>query len=136
MPRRRPRPWQPDRPGRGRPAPRASGGGGSRSRRLDLHGYDVATAVDIALRVVREAYDNGYLEVEVLHGARDVVDPVHPGEGRGGIKWELRRMLDRGQFDAWVSGADALEGSIRFRLRNNPRQRPERWSDVPPPTRG
>ena len=105
-------------------------------RQLNLHGYDVATAVDLTVRTVREAYDNGYPLVEVLHGARDVVDPVHPGEGRGGIKWELRRMIDRGQFDAWVSGVEALEGRIRFQVRNNPKQRPERWSDLPPPGRG
>ena len=133
MPRRRPRPWQPERGGRGRPAPRV---GTTRVRQLNLHGYDVATAVDLTVRTVREAYDNGYPLVEVLHGARDVVDPVHPGEGRGGIKWELRRMVDRGQFDTWVTGAEALEASIRFQVRNNPRQRPERWSDLPPPGRG
>jgi hypothetical protein len=132
MPRRRPRPWQPERPGRGRPTPRPGAGGGARVRRLDLHGYDVVTAVDIALLAVREGYENGYLAVEVVHGARDVVDAVGAGEGRGGIKWELRRMVERGQFSQWAE-ADVQEGSIRFRLRNNPRHRPERWSDLPPP---
>jgi hypothetical protein len=105
-------------------------------RRLDLHGYDVVTAIDIAVVTVREAYDNGYLAVEVLHGARDVVEPVQAGEGRGGIKWELRRMVDRGQFQAWTSAVDLLEGSIRFRLRNNPRQQSEHWTEFPPPGRG
>jgi hypothetical protein len=123
MPRRRPR---------RQPAPTAAGG----VRRLDLHGYDVATAIDVTLLTLKEAYENGYRQVDVLHGSRDVVHPVDPGEGRGGIKWELRRMIDRGQFDTWVSGADVMEGSVHFRLRNNPRMRSERWTDLTPPRRG
>lgn len=126
MSRRRPRPWQS--PPSGRPT-RATAPAGV--RRVDLHGYDVLTAVDVTLLTLREAYANGCRVVEVSHGARDVVQPVAAGEGRGGIKWELRRMLDRGQFDEYVSGAEALEASIRFLVRPNPRQRPERWSDLP-----
>jgi hypothetical protein len=129
MPRRRPRPWQPERSGRGRPAPSGAAAG---VRRLDLHGYDVATAVDLTVLTLREAYQNGYRQVDVLHGSRGVVHPVDPGEGRGGIKWELRRMIDRGQFDAWADSAEVMEGSVRFRMRKNPRMRSERWTELPP----
>lgn len=107
-----------------------------RVRSLDLHGYDIVTAIDVTVTTLREAYENGYQSVDVRHGSRDVVDPVQPGEGRGGIKWELRRMIDRGQFDTWVSGADVMESGVRFHIRNNPRQRSEHWTDLPPRNRG
>ena len=131
MPRRRGRPWQSDAPRR---PPRGPGSG--RVRRLDLHGYDVATAVDLVLLTIREAYENGYQGVEAIHGAGDVVDPVHPGEGRGGIKWELRRMVDHGAFGPYCAAVEPMSGSISFVLRPNPRQRAERWSNLPPPRRG
>ena len=107
-----------------------------RVKLLDLHGYDVLTAVDLTLTTVREAFENGYAEVDVRHGARDVVDPVEPGEGRGGIKWELRRMIRGGHFDTWTDTVDVMEGGVRFLIRNNPRQRREHWSPLPRRTRG
>ncbi|HEY7201452.1 MAG TPA: hypothetical protein VIC57_14625, partial [Candidatus Dormibacteraeota bacterium] len=59
-----------------------------RRRVEDLHGLDVLTAVRFAVIRVREAYDNGYDEIELLHGSADVRAPV--ADGRGRIKWELR----------------------------------------------
>jgi hypothetical protein len=102
---------------------------------VDLHGYDVLTATDVALLRTSEAHANGYAVVELLHGAADVSVPVAAGAGRGAIKWELRRMLEQGQFNAFVAGAELLEGMMRLRLRPNPRPRPERFSDAPPRTR-
>ena len=129
MPRRPTRPWQ--RPG----PPRKEPPRGRRAYRLDLHGFDVLTACDTALLFTREAYANGYHQIELVHGARDVVEPVQGGEGqRGGIKWELRRMLDHGQFDAFCRRQDshAMEGSIVLALRANPQPRSERWPAMPP----
>ena len=103
-----------------------------RSRRVDLHGYDVLTAVDFALEQTAEAYANGYASIELLHGAADVTQPVAAGEGRGGIKWELRRMLERGQFNTYTQGSELLEGMMRLRLRPNPKPRSESWSPPPP----
>jgi hypothetical protein len=60
---------------------------------------------------------------------------VAAGEGRGAIKWELRGMLDRGEFSALVASSERMEGSLRLRLRPNPRPRPERWTPPPPPSR-
>ncbi|MHB8509328.1 MAG: hypothetical protein ACYDGR_11865 [Candidatus Dormibacteria bacterium] len=117
-----------------RPGPR-----GARVRRLDLHGYDVLTATELANLTVREAYQNGYQAVELLHGAADVVEPVKGGEGRGGIKWELRRMLDEGRFDEFCRSRQdhqLLEGMLRLMLRNNPQPRSESWSAMPPRNRG
>ena len=39
---------------------------------------------------IAEAYGNGYDSIELIHGAGDVNEPVE--EGRGRIKWELRRL--------------------------------------------
>jgi hypothetical protein len=42
----------------------------------DMHGLDVLTAVRLAVTRIREAYENGYDEVELVHGAPDVREPV------------------------------------------------------------
>ncbi|MFN2465503.1 MAG: hypothetical protein ABR598_04475 [Candidatus Dormibacteria bacterium] len=128
MPRRPTRPWQRPGPPGGQPAR------GRRAYRLDLHGYDVATACELAQQFTREAYANGYHTIELVHGARDVTEPVRAGEGRGGIKWELRRMFDHGQFDAFCRRQDShlMEGSITLALRANPQPRSERWPTMPP----
>ncbi|MEA2646961.1 MAG: hypothetical protein QOE92_2044, partial [Chloroflexota bacterium] len=123
MPRRRGRPWQSDAPRRPSRTP-----GAGRVRRVDLHGYDVLTAVAVVETTLREAYENGYQAVEAIHGAADVVQAVQPGEGRGGIKWELRRMADRGAFNGLCATIDQMPGSITFTIRANPRQRSERWT--------
>ena len=130
MPRRRPRPWQND--PRPRPAP---GGRSGRIRHLDLHGHDVLSAIDLARLTVEEAYANGYQAVEIVHGARDVASHVAAGDGRGAIKWELRAMLERGEFDALISSSEVMEASLRLRLKPNPQPRAERWTQPPPPSR-
>jgi hypothetical protein len=81
---------------------------------------------------VSEAYANGYQAVEILHGARDVTSHVAGGEGRGGIKWGLRGMLERGEFNAQVASSQVMEGSLRLELKPNPKPRAERWT--PPPS--
>ena len=43
---------------------------------------------------IAEAYGNGYDSIELIHGAGDVNEPVE--EGRGRIKWELRRLASGG----------------------------------------
>jgi hypothetical protein len=127
MPRRRPRPWQSE--PRSRPEPRRRSAG--RVRRLDLHGYDVLTALDLARLTVEEAYANGYQAVEILHGARDVTSHVAGGEGRGGIKWGLRGMLERGEFKALVASSQVMEASLRLELKPNPQPQTERWTNSP-----
>lgn len=101
---------------------------------VDLHGHDVLTAVDLARQRVKEAYDNGYQAVELLHGAGDVTAPVETGRGR--IKWALRRMVEDGELDGFITtGRTWLKaGSIVLYLRPNPRARRERWAPEPPRT--
>ena len=93
---------------------------------------DVLTAVRHAMTRTREAYENGYDEIEFLHGASDVREPVAGGRGR--IKWELRNLLDRGRLDAWARRDESWPraSSLVVALRRNPRPRRETWSPAPP----
>ena len=102
-----------------------------RRRVEDLHGLDVRTAVQFAITRVREAYENGYDEIEFQHGASDVSAPV--ADGRGRIKWELRGLLERGQLDRWCRSEDSWPraSSLLVALRRNPRPRRESWSPAP-----
>lgn len=103
-----------------------------RTLSVDLHGHDVLTAVDLAALRVREAYDNGYEAVELVHGAADVSEPVESGRGR--IKWALRQRVEEGRFDGYIErGRTWLKaGSILLYLKRNPRAQRERWSAEPP----
>lgn len=103
-----------------------------RTLTVDLHGHDVLTAVDLAVRRVAEAYGNGYESVELIHGAAEVEEPVDAGRGR--IKWELRRAARGGVFNRWTDPARTWEkaASLVLQVRANPRARPESWSSEPP----
>ena len=85
---------------------------------------------------MEEAYRNGYEEVELLHGAGDVHEPVE--EGRGRIKWELRRLHDSGGFDRWAdrSNSWAKTTALLLRLRANPAAQSESWRAAPRPRHG
>jgi hypothetical protein len=98
---------------------------------VDLHGHDVKTAVRLALTRVAEAYSNGYDSIELIHGAADVEEPVE--EGRGRIKWELRRLASGGAFDRFIQPDRTWlkSGAIVLTLRRNPRARRNSWEDEP-----
>jgi hypothetical protein len=102
-----------------------------RRRIEDLHGFDVLAAVQLAMSRVREAYENGYDEIELLHGAADVREQVSGGRGR--IKWALRDLLDSGRLDRWCIREDSWPraASLVLTLRRNPRPRRETWSPAP-----
>lgn len=104
-----------------------------RDLQVDLHGYDVLGALELAEQRVHEAYENGYGTVELLHGAGDVAEPVEQGRGR--IKWALRRLVEEGRFHGYcVADKTWLKaGSIVLYLKPNPRPRRENW--VPEPRR-
>jgi hypothetical protein len=105
-----------------------------RKATIDLHGHDVRTAVRLALTRVGEAYNNGYESIELIHGAGDVGEPVE--EGRGRIKWELRRLAAGGAFDRFADPDRTWlkDGSIVLILRRNPQARRNAWAAEPPRT--
>jgi hypothetical protein len=102
-----------------------------RQATVDLHGHDSRTAVRLALTRVAEAYSNGYESIELIHGAGDVNEPVE--EGRGRIKWELRRLAAGGGFDRFAQPDRTWlkSGSMVLYLRRNPRARRNAWSTEP-----
>src|SRR5258708_36233918 len=93
VPGRRPRPGQAE--NRPRPGPKNSG----RVRRVDLHGYDVRTALEGAFRSVQDAYANGYDAVELLHCARDETRHVASDGSRGANQWQLLATLQHGEVN-------------------------------------
>lgn len=103
-----------------------------RTLKVDLHGHDVLTAVDLAALRVREAFDNGYEAVELLHGAADVAEPVETGRGR--IKWALRQVVEDGSYDGYIERDRTWlkAASVVLYLKRNPRARSERWRPEPP----
>ncbi|GAC1658743.1 MAG: hypothetical protein NVS9B1_19340 [Candidatus Dormibacteraceae bacterium] len=105
-----------------------------RTQKVDLHGHDVLSALDLAALRVREAYENGYGAVELMHGAGDVAEPVESGRGR--IKWALRQEVAEGRLDGYIQRDQTWlkAGSIVVYLKRNPRPRPERWAPDPPRT--
>ncbi|MDQ6773792.1 MAG: hypothetical protein M3024_12525, partial [Candidatus Dormibacteraeota bacterium] len=102
-----------------------------RRRTEDLHGFDVLTGLDFALVRVREAYENGYDEIELKHGAADVHERA--SEGRGRIKWGLRDLLESGRLDRWARRGESWPraASLVVALKRNPSPRPEIWSPSP-----
>ena len=102
-----------------------------RRRQEDLHGFDVMTAMDFAVTRAREGWENGYDEIELVHGAADVQQRVEDGRGR--IKWGLRELLDSGRLDPWAIRERSWPkaGSLIIALKRNPSPRPERWSAAP-----
>jgi len=85
----------------------------------------------VALARVEDAYRNGYDEIELLHGAGDVHEPVEDDRGR--IKWELRRLHDAGRFDAWADRRNSWPKAtaLLLILRPNAAARSERWGSDP-----
>jgi hypothetical protein len=102
----------------------------SRKLTLDLHGHDARTALDLARTRVAEAWRNGYQEVELLHGAAYVQAPGGP---RGKIKFGLRRMVEEGEFDAFIDRTRTWlrSDAIVLYLKPNPRAARQRWSPAP-----
>jgi len=104
---------------------------------LDLHGYTVREAVELADKKVREAWENGYDHITLIHGCPDVRHWRQAEEwGRGGIKWELRGYLACGDWKDYVyyrrSKKHKVDGGyMTLAVKPNPTPNvPERWSPV------
>jgi len=110
--------------------------------RLDLHGYDVHTAVELSEACAAAAWEHGFERLTILHGARRSTSPadVH-ADGRGAIKWAVRNALAEGLFDRWAlpprsqqhrRGSRASETSIALRPNDDPHPQAE-WPVIPQP---
>lgn len=99
---------------------------------VDLHEYTHRTALILAREKVREAYEHGYKTIRLIHGATN----VQARDGGGGIKFALRDMLKRGEFNAWAESRDSKEHRVRdasivLALRRNPAPVDEKWREMP-----
>ena len=73
---------------------------------VDLHGYTLWSAIEVAHAAVQAAWERGYESVRLVHGAR-MAHHHWSGVVRGGygsIKWALRSNLRSGQFEPYSRG--------------------------------
>jgi hypothetical protein len=92
---------------------------------LDLHGYSVWEALELAERTIRDAWECGYRRIAIIHGAPDIRHPMQARHGRGGIKWGLRGLLYRGEWNKYVYGRRSRkhwidDGYMSLALRTHP----------------
>lgn len=110
--------------------------------RLDLHGYDLHTAVDLVVACAAAAWEHGFEQLTILHGAAGVTSPTAVNaSGRGAIKWAVRAALDKGEFDPWARpprsarhtrGSRSSETGVA--MQPNPDPHPEaEWPLIPQP---
>ena len=73
---------------------------------IDLHGYPVWEAVEVAQAGIEEAFKQPDVDsITLIHGAPDVRHHAIAAQvGRGGIKWALRGRLAKGEWKGWVYG--------------------------------
>ena len=93
---------------------------------IDLHGYPVWEAVELATQKVQEAWTLGYQEITLIHGSPNIYHhAIASALGRGGIKWRLRGCLARREWMEWVyhrrsKKHDIGDGAMTLALRKNP----------------
>jgi hypothetical protein len=107
---------------------------------VDLDGYSMWTALDVASEKVREAWENGFAYISLIHGATGVQhrsEQQRSRSGKGAIKWKLRGIVRRGEWREWIyyrhSKKHDIGGvamSLALRPNPNPRKEPI-WSPIP-----
>ena len=105
---------------------------------LDLRGYTVHEAEEVAAAKVREAWENGYSYITLRHGCGYVRHHRQAAaEGAGGVKWTLRGFLTRGEWDKYVlprRSARHAVGAVAMTLAVRPNPAPnatEVWEPLP-----
>ena len=110
--------------------------------RLDLHGYDIHTAVELAVQCAAAAWEHGFARLTILHGARQVTSPAAASSSRqGAIKWAIRGALDDGEFSRWALPPRSEQHARASRssetggaLKRNPDPHPDAaWPRIPQP---
>ncbi len=99
---------------------------------VDLHEYTHRTALLLAREKVKEAYEHGYKTVRLIHGAAN----VRGRDNGGSIKFALRDMLKKGDFNSWAEGRESKghkvqDASIVLVLRKNPEPVDREWKKMP-----
>ena len=98
---------------------------------VDLHDYSHMTAIRVSREKIKEAYDHGFKNIRLIHGAADIANKK---EG-GSIKFALRTILKRGELDRWVDKGSRNNrfdrGSMLLFLRPNPAPVDKDWEEMP-----
>jgi hypothetical protein len=96
---------------------------------VDLHKYSHRTALFVAREKIKEAYENGFRYVRLIHGAADI---AKKNEG-GSIKFALHSILKRGELDKWVDKKESefRKSELILRLRKNPAPADGDWKEIP-----
>jgi len=97
---------------------------------IDLHNYSTSTALRISREKIREAYEHGFRNVKLIHGAANIKNK----KDGGSIKFKLRSMLKCGELDKWVDrkGSRFSDESLILELRKNPAPMEREWEEIPP----
>ena len=105
-------------------------------KEVDLHGYSVETALEVARTVIAEAHENGYAYVRLIHGYKTSRARTYP-YGAPTIKEELVRLLEEGVFLRYAYSKKSRRhlrraGFLTLALRPNPSPNPYPiWSALP-----
>ncbi len=105
---------------------------------VDLRGYTIAEAERIADEKVREAWENGYSRITLIHACAYIRHHAQAAAlGQGGIKWTLRRMLAQGHWNEYAyprrsAKHEVNEYCMTLALRPNPNPLPvASWEPMP-----
>jgi hypothetical protein len=108
---------------------------------VDLHGYGLSAARRIAREKIREAWENGFQRITLVHGAAGVRrHGLAWSRGYGVIKFQLRGQFLRGRWRQYLYHGGSRkhrldEGAMRLAVRPNPEpRRPPHWSPLPAAT--
>lgn len=105
-------------------------------KEVNLHGYSVETAMEVARAVIAEAYENGVPYVRLIHGYNTSRPRTYP-YGAPTIKEELLRLLAEGIFVRHAYSKNSRRhqrraGFIILAIRPNPSPNPHPiWSSPP-----
>lgn len=96
---------------------------------LDLHNYSKRTALIVVREKIKEAFEHGFKNIRLIHGARTITDR---NEG-GSIKYQLRTMIKNGELDKWIEKKNSIvkDGYIILELKKNPAPTEREWNELP-----
>lgn len=77
--------------------------------KVDLHCLRTVTATAVVRTKIREAWECGCGVITFMHGAPDVSEWDHKTGQRGSIKWNIRKLIEAGEFDEWIKRPDTIK---------------------------
>ena len=96
---------------------------------VDLHNYSTITALVVAREKIKEAYEQGFRHVKLIHGAANI---MNKNDG-GSIKFALRTQLKSGTLNKWIdkNGTRVRDESLTLEIRKNSAAVEREWKEMP-----